>query len=343
MNSNWKTFLESQSAVIADDGSASFSNAPAFPDCALHDLSHLGLVRVSGDDAAIFLQGQFTNNVEEVSDSHSQMSGYCSPKGRMLANFRLFRVGDAFYLQMARDVLAGLMKRLPMFVLMSKVTIEDVSDQLVRVGLSGDCAESLLAGAVDSTPVNPGDVSQGKAITVMRLPGDRPRFEILGEAGEMEALWQQFSSNATPANADLWSLLDIRAGIPFVREATVEAFVPQMLNMQLIDGVSFSKGCYTGQEIVARMKYLGQLKRRMYLARVDRSQPPRPGEELGSTGSESGQGAGKVVASAPSPDGGYELLVVTETAAVERDDLYLGEEPGVRLQLAQLPYPFEDA
>jgi folate-binding protein YgfZ len=159
----------------------------------------------------------------------------------------------------------------------------------------------------------------------------------------MQALWEEARQTATPTSRQAWALLDIRAGIPTVYPETVEAFVPQMANLQLVEGVSFTKGCYTGQEVVARMQYLGKLKRRMYRVRVDTGQPVEPGMELFSASSDSGQGAGRVVDAAASPDGGYEALVVTPISCAEADDLQLGDSGGPALHLLDMPYPFEPA
>ncbi len=323
---DWQEFLNQQRL---DDG--------PLPDCALTDLSHIGLLRVSGEDARDFLQGQLTNDINKVDATHSQLSAYCSPKGRMLASFRILERDDALLLMLPAERLAATLQRLRMFVLRSKVQIEDVSDSLVRIELSGDCAPDLL-------PIDPPGEDNGvhslDGYTVIRVPGDRPRFQVLGDPEAMQALWEEAAGTARPTSAVAWALLDIRAGIPTVYEATVEAFVPQMTNLHIIDGVSFTKGCYTGQEIVARMHYLGKLKRRMYRVRIDSSDRPAPGEALYSPHSASGQGTGRIVSSAPSPDGGYEALAVIEIAAVEAGDIHLGAVDGPRLTFLDLPYTF---
>ena len=342
MNSLWKTFIESQSAVSEQRPGIESGASGTHPQCALTDLSHLGLIRVSGEDARNFLQGQFTNDTREVSSGHYQLSSYCTPKGRMLANFLLFERASDFYLQMPRETLPVVLKRLPMFVLMSKVSIEDACDQLVRIGLAGPDAESLLSGQFPSLPEAAGDALQENGTTLLRLPGAEPRFELIAGPEEMIEWWKKLSETASTVSADYWALLDIRAGIPTIYSATMEAFVPQMTNMQAIDGVSFTKGCYTGQEVVARMKYLGKLKRRMFLARVDTDSRPQAGEELFSTASESGQGAGKIVDARPSPDGGYEVLAVVEISRAEAGDLHLGSIDGPQLRFLELPYRLDE-
>ncbi len=342
MNSQWKRFLESQSALISAQNEVSFTCDSAYPSCALFDLSHLGLVRVSGEDAQTFLQGQFTNDIREVTERHSQLSAYCSPKGRMLANFRIFLHQGDYFLQMPKDTYETVLKRLPLFVLMSKVKVADASDELVSIGLAGDCAESLLQQRFEAIPGKPGGVTQQGETTLIRLPGEPARFQISGSAEAIATLWSQLSETAQPGNRDYWSLLEIRAGIPTIYRETADAFVPQMTNMQQIDGVSFTKGCYTGQEVVARMKYLGKLKRRMYLASVDTDTRPMPGDELFAPGSVSGQGAGKVVDASPSPNGGFELLAVAEITSFHENNLHLQGDQGPKLTPGTLPYAVEE-
>ena len=343
MDSSWKTFLETQIGNAGASAAAQPAGAAIDPACGLLDLSHLGLIRVSGEDAENFLQGQLSNDVREVSDRHFQLSSYCTPKGRMLANFVVFRHADAYMLQLPQELLPAILKRLSMFVMMSKVKVEDASDLLVRIGIAGECAETLLQEHFSALPSKTGGVARGDGMTLLRLPSARARFEIVGEAQAMMALWSKLAETAEITNADWWSLLDIHAGIPTVQSDTVEAFVPQMGNLQLLDGVSFTKRCYTGQEVVARMKYLGKIKRRMYLAHADTDDKPQPGDEIYSASSQSQQGAGKVVDARLSPDGGYDLLAVLEVASADEGDLHLQTALGPTLQLRELPYSLEEA
>ncbi len=343
MNQQWRTFLESQSAIITESDEVSFEKGNQLTECALFDLSYLKLTNVSGEDAVTFLQGQFTNDVREVSPQHHQMSGYCTPKGRMLANFRIFSHNDAYVLQTPADTSPELLKRLSMFVLRSQVSIEDISDRLVAIGLAGSCSEKLLMQNFRSVPTTPGDAIEENGVSLLCLPGPAPRYEIIGQPSDIKSLWKGLSDKTVLTDSEIWKLLDIQAGVPTVYSETVESFVPQMLNMQLIDGVSFDKGCYVGQEVVARMKYLGMLKRRMYLAKVNTDRPPQPGDELFSdTESESGQGAGRVVMSAKSPQGGYELLAVIETTSYQGKKLHLEHASGPILEFLPMPYDLGD-
>ena len=323
MNSEWSDFI------------ASRRPAEAAADCALCDLSHLGLIRAAGPEAAAFLQGQLTSDTRLISPTRAQLSAWCSPKGRMMASFLAFQYGDDLYLQLGAERLETVLKRLRLYVLRTRVELSDASASLARVGLAGDCATRILG---DPLPGEPFAALQRGDLAIVRLPGDRPRFEIVGPVGAVKAFWEQAEGRAVCATPELWSLLDIRAGVPTVFDETADAFVPQMVNLQLVDGVSFTKGCYTGQEVVARMQYLGKLKRRMYLANLAADRVPQPGEELYATGSESGQGAGKVVDARRSPAGGVEALVVVEAGSAEDGEVRLGGPDGPPLSFSPLPY-----
>lgn len=330
MNPVWSDFLASQGMNPGD--------ADSTADCGLSALSDQGFIRIEGEDARDFLQGQLTNDVKLVSSESGQLSGYCNPKGRLYASFLLFEHAGELYMQLPLERLPAILKRLSMFVLMSKVKLTDASADLFSIGLSGDCVDSLL----DEVPAGDFATLQTARGTLLRMPGDLPRVQVISNRDQMHKNWQDFASMATPVNPDFWPLQNIRSGYPQVLDATSEAFVPQMLNMQLLDGVSFTKGCYTGQEVVARMKYLGQLKRRMYRARIETDNPVKAGDLLYSASSQSGQGPGRIVDARLSPDGGYEALVMAQISSVDTGDLQLGDENGPSLQIQDPPYGFSE-
>jgi folate-binding protein YgfZ len=339
MNPQWQEFLTARGAQMAADDSVRFPGPGAPSDCTLFDLSHLGLIAVRGEDTESFLQGQLTNDIRELSATHTQLSSHCSPKGRMLASFRVLRLGDAVYLQLPRERLPDALKRLRLYVLRAKVALEDASDTLIRIAIAGHCAEEALARLGLGVPVRDEDLETTDGVSVLRLPSPSPRFELIGPIDALMGLWDALSQVAAPSSPDAWGLLDIRGGIPTVYRETVEAFVPQMVNLQLIDGVSFNKGCYTGQEVVARMQYLGKLKRRMYWAEVEADSPPRPGDALHAPTSTSEQASGRVVDARPAGPGRFELLAVVEIDAAEGGEVRLGEQ-GPLLRLRPPPYGF---
>lgn len=309
----------------------------------LVDLSHLALWRVHGEDAESFLQGQLSNDIRAVDERHAQLSAYCNPKGRMFAIFQIVRRDHAYYLQLPAALAEPTFKRLRMFVLRAKVKIEPADQELGRLGVSGPNAESLIAELAGPIPAGPYDVVSANEVTVIRLPGRLPRFELLAPLARMPALWQAFARRAKPCGAGVWSWLDIQAALPVVLPGTVEEFVPQMANLELVGGVSFNKGCYPGQEIVARMHYLGRLKQRMFLARLDdASMLPAPGTAVYSPNLP-GQSTGAVIDAQWSPRGGVDMLVVVHLDSMRANDLHLHDFSGPQLGLLSLPYPVPDA
>jgi len=347
MNPAWKTHLEQEGAVfdaetVHNFGDARAEAAVAASRLVLADLSHLGLIEAQGEDAAEFLQGQLSNDVSQVDAAHSQLAAYCSPKGRMLADLRVFAREQAYCLVLPRAILEATLKRLRMFVLRSRVVLEDVSDTLVSFGFAGPEADVRLGEVLAGVPGEHDAVSQTDGLSLIRLPGTVPRFQIHGPAEAAIALWARLRPAAQPVGGAAWGLLDILAGLPSVHPQTVDAFVPQMVNLQAIGGVSFKKGCYPGQEVVARTHYLGKLKRRMYRAHVDTDRIPAPGEEIYLSGAE--QSAGRIVSAQPGAEGGVELLAVIQIASVEAaapGGLHLGAPDGPALSLRELPYAVE--
>lgn len=346
---NWLDFLQQQGATI-DNGlvrefPAAGTDIPK-ETALLCDLSSHGVIKACGDEAQAFLQNQFCNDVRNLNDSTSQLNGYCTPKGRLLAVFRLWQQNDCYYLSLPRERLAAVLKRLQMFVLMSKVNLSDTSDEIVTIGLSGTNAEALLHKAVgqeaQSLPSVTDQCLVFNNIAIIRSPGDTPRFEVYGPVTTMQSLWQQLAPQAFCSSETAWQLQDIQAGIPQVVDATAEAYVPQMVNMELINGLSFKKGCYPGQEIVARTHYLGKQKRRMYLAHIDSTTLPKPGDSIIANDDSSGQAVGSVVNAAAAGDGGVDLLAVLQIAKAKADNLLLADGPKSPLTLKDLPYPVEE-
>ena len=347
MIENWAQFLTDNGANIDNGNAKHFGDENAEKKAALEDhilcdLSHYGLIRAFGEEAENFLQNQFCNDVHNISDNQSQLNAYCNPKGRVLAFFRLFLINGQYYLRLPQKMLADTQNRLQMFVMMSKVTLEDASNELVKIGYSGPDAENKLSKVVDTVPTKIDTVTQTNDITVIRVSDTPPRFEIVSNIENIKNVWEQLSAEAKPVGSGSWNLLDIQNAIPDVVAETKEAFVPQMINLEGINALSFKKGCYPGQEIVARMHYLGKLKRHMFLANTDSQNVPSPGDSLYAEGSDarpqSGQGAGKIVRAESNPNGGTDLLAVIELASKEKGSLHLESPQGPMLNLQPLPY-----
>jgi len=341
LNEAWQSFIRNQGATLEGERVQHFGNPEQERRAAargnvLVDLSELALIRARGNDVQDFLNGQLSNDVRQLDATHSQLAAWCSPKGRMMAVFRLFRRGDDYLMQLPDVLRENLLKRLRMFVLRAKVTLDN-ADDLVGLGLSGPQAESLLRGIAGFAPTGENRSETRDEITIMNIPGPYPRFEVVAPVAVSMQLWNGLKDKATPAAHPVWAWLDITAGIPNVYPETNEEFVPQMANLELIGGVNFKKGCYPGQEIVARMQYLGRLKQRMYRAHVDDANPPRPGAPIYAPDFP-GQSAGAVVDAQPGPDGGSDLLAVIQSSSVTKGTLHLGSENGPLLVVQSLPY-----
>lgn len=346
MKVEWREFLSNNGAEFDDcDRVNSFGNPEREVRAALSgnvfaDLSHLGMLEVHGKDAESFLQGQFSNDVRQLSNETSQLNAYCNPKGRMIASFRMFRRGDTYYLCLPAAMIEPLLKRLRMFVLRADVTLEDTSEAWMRVGLSGPDAVAELESAIgEAVPQAVNGVLEREAFSIIRVPGAQPRFEIYAALDAARKIWDALNVRGAPVGASVWELLDILAGVPTLHPKTCDLFVPQMVNMQLLGGVSFKKGCYPGQEVVARMQYLGKLKRRMYLVKIDGDGAPEPGEEIFSP-ADPEQSAGRIVTAQAHPDGGYRALAVIQISAAA-DELFLGRSRDARIELLDLPYAFQ--
>jgi len=345
MINEWKAFLENAGAVLENDVVTHFGNSTVQSETAttanhevMADLSHLGLIRAHGNDAQTFLQGQLTGDVREVGSQHSQLSGYCSPKGRLLAVLRLFFYNDSYYLQLPREILPTILKRLGMFVLMSKVTLEDSSEFMAHIGLSGPKSEHQLKNIIGQLPLDVDQVLEVDKIIVIRIAGVQPRFEIYGTPAELQRVWEKLSNSAVPVGSAAWRRLDVLAGIPAIYTDTMDAFVPQMVNLETLGGISFKKGCYTGQEVVARLHYRGNLKRRMYLAHVDTPSAPQAGDTLFSPDASDAESTGIIVDAQPSTGEGYDVLAVIRIPYAESSEVRLSDAQGGLLQFLELPY-----
>lgn len=303
----------------------------------LTPLTDIGLIRASGPDAATFLHNLLTNDIEGLPKDGVRRCGLCTPKGRLLASMLVWHDGDDLLIAVAADIHAALLKKLSMYVLRAKVKLTDASDACVLLGLSGPDAAALIGEIGGTLPpaMKSVEIPQGR---ILRL-GDM-RFMLAIDASTVPAVWERLAARAAPAGLDAWHWLDIVAGLPQITLATQEAFVPQMINFETdaVGGVSFKKGCYPGQEIVARAQYLGKVKRRMYRARIESAATlPAAGAHLYAP--ETGDAScGQIVNATPAPGGGHDVLAVLQTACADAGEVHLDSPTGPRLILQPLPY-----
>jgi folate-binding protein YgfZ len=289
-------------------------------------LHHLGVIRVQGEDAAAFLHGQLTQDFALLGTSQARLAAFCNAKGRMLASFIGFKRGaDEILLVCSRDLLAPTLKRLSMFVLRSKAKLSDATADCKLAGVAGETLQSLSAAS--STPWALSEAAGGHLVRL--YPAD----------GQPRGLWVGPASAAVPAGPALdalqWNWGEVRSGIATITAPVVEAFVPQMLNFESVGGVNFKKGCYPGQEVVARSQFRGTLKRRAFIAHADSELAA--GQEVFQA-SDPEQPAGVIAQAAPAPDGGWDAIVSLQLSAAQAGDLHAGSAAGAALQLLPLPY-----
>ena len=288
-------------------------------------LPHLGVIRVEGEDAAKFLHGQLTQDFTLLGLSEARLAAFCSAKGRMQASFIGFKRSPTDILLIcSRDLLAATLKRLSMFVLRAKARLSDASSDFQLLGLAGEAATAQGSAAPAWRKTDAGEAS-----IITLYPAD----------GTPHALWVAPAGQPAPQGEALtpefWQWLDIRSGVATLSAPVVEAFVPQMLNYESVGGVNFKKGCYPGQEVVARSQFRGTLKRRAYL--VHAGAPMQSGDEVFSP-ADSTQPCGTVVQAAAAPSGGFDAIASLQVAAAEQGGLSLGTQ-GSPITLQPLPYP----
>jgi len=335
----WHDFLSAQGAVFEASELQSFGDSrnelAAANGNIITSLSHLGLLQISGEDAVSFLQGQVTNDVKKLDGSNSQYAGYCSPKGRLLGLFLAFAHADHLHLQMPVSILEPIMKRLKMYVMRSKVVITEKSADILCFGIAGPNAQSTLTTLFNKVPQAAQELITLDDATLLRLAGDTPRYQVFTHTENAERIWNALSSNCTKVGKSVWDYLEIQAGIPEIVPATQEAFVPQMVNLDSIDGINFKKGCYTGQEIVARTHYLGKVKRRTQLAHINTEEIPQAGDTIQVVGHE--EAIGQIVRAAPAPNGGVDALIEIRLENLDSTDKFPVWK-GKKLEFKALPY-----
>lgn len=354
MNTTWREFLQQQGAVMHDDIVQNFGDpgselVATQSGTVLCDLSQFGTLKISGAEAQSFLQNLLSSDVNAVNIRHAQISSLNSPQGRILASLLIWQSGGDYFLQLPGSLCTAMQKLLARYVLRAKVKIEETGTQnsdiqTIGFGLAGKHAETLIQQHFGDVPQGNFDSQPFDHGNIIRL--DAQRFQIIIAASHAIELWHKLSAqpqsaSAQTAGSPCWDWLQIHAGIPVILPATQEQFVAQMVNLELIGGVSFKKGCYPGQEIVARMQYLGKLKRRMYLARIKTAghSTPQAADELYSADMGE-QSCGRIVNAAVAPGGGYDVLAVVQISSRESQPIHWQSLRGPTLQFMPLPYPF---
>lgn len=343
----WKDFLTTQTFAYSRPADAATANL--YQEWDLHlqkggflcDVANNGLILVEGADAASFLHAQLSNDIIRQPSDQARLAAYCSVKGRMLASFLTWKSGEQVFLQLPRDLVAPTQKRLSMFVLRAKAKLSDVSEQWVSLGLAGETAVTALAKwfAPFEQIYQRREHADASLGSVIRLPNSLgcERFQWTLPIASAAEIWQTLAQSLPCVASPIWDLYAIHSGVAKIEAQTVDQFVPQMVNYELVGGVNFKKGCYPGQEIVARSQYLGKLKRHMYLAHLEQPEEVLPGQEVFSS-ADPGQACGMVVNAAPNPRGGYDCLLELKSALIEAGEMRVAGGSAC-VELLPLPYP----
>ncbi len=313
MNKHWHSFLESSSGVIAPSGAVVFPHGDNFSDRVVYPLTHFGVLTVSGKDAATLLQGQITCNVNDINMEKSSLAAMCNPKGRVIAIFLLVKKADDFLLVLPVELVDTVRKKLQMYVLRSDVKITDSSDSYCLLGMFDTAKHS-----------QPFFTESNNDVIAVDLPYIVSRKLLIADVESAIKLWSDLveSQGFSLGDTVRWRCLDIYSGIPWLTTETTEEYIPQMLNLDKLGGISFTKGCYTGQEIVARTHYLGKAKREMYLAECDLSELPLPNSVINQSDGSKQYEVGNVLA-AQHDQYGCKLLAVLPSSEIWEANLSL--------------------
>ena len=291
LDPQWLDFLNAQNVQFDDSGKiATFGqaelerflikNGPV-----ITSLTHQGLIKVAGSEAETFLQGQLTNDIKDVTDTQAQISAYCDPQGQVLAIFLIFKYKGDFYLSFDSTLKASILKRLTMFVMRSDVQLTDMSNELIHIGFAGEFGDLDIQRRLDTKVKEIYETGyieeEGMTdVCVVKVPGPYHKYDLFGPADQVELAWQSLRSNADLTNSYDWNLLNIAAGVPEVTTETSAQFIAQFLNLDKLDGINFKKGCFPGQEIIARVHYRGKVTKRMFRIRCNEVLDLKTGDEL---------------------------------------------------------------
>ena len=350
VNDNWKTYLQNQGAKFVDNQGTelvtTFKSLDSLTSSSfIAPLTHQALLNIAGPDSAKFMQGQLTCDVNAVTTGISSLGAACTPKGRIYTSFRLIQQENceppSFMLRMRQNLIDSSIATLGKYIVFFKSKMTSFVDTWVGIGIHGEACDNLLTEFFGEIPTEINQATQNERGLLIRNPGRNTRYEAWLPVTHAQALWSTLAVVVSPASTYAWILEDIRAGIAEVSLATAETFIPQALNFQAINAVSFSKGCYTGQEIVARTQYRGKSKRLMLRAMLEKAPTLTPGTDLLDTNSQKNV-ATLVEAVRVNTEQQEVLLVVLDELAETSDWQFTVDNQNFTGSRLELPYQIDD-
>lgn len=352
-NAQWQTFLESLNVQFDSKGKITtfghtelerflIKNGPV-----MTSLCDQALIKVTGSEAQNFLQGQLTNDLNGVTDHQAQLSAYCDPQGQVLTIFLVFKYQGDYYLRFDGSLKESTIKRLTMFIMRSDVQLTDVSDELIHIGFAGefgdlDIQRRLSTKVKEIYETGLIDIDGMRDVCVVKVPGPYHTYELFGPVDQIEQAWQSLRSNADLTNSYDWNLINIAAGMPNVDSQTTGQFVGQFLNLDKLDAINFKKGCYPGQEIIARVHYRGKVTKRMFRIRCDEVLEIQSGDTLVLKDGNDKTYKLAVVTSNPGIFEGTLCLAIGTLKSLEAAEGDLKTESGQGAFIEPLPYTITD-
>ena len=332
MQDTWQAFLIDQGATIQDNGVIEFDNAniKLSKSPIVSPLSGFTVLAIGGNDRHAFLHSQFINDLNLIEKPAAQLSAWCNPKGQVITNFFIINTGISYLLIFKQDLTAFVQKRLGMFVLRSEVTIDNISESSPLVGIAN---LKNLSSLSPNVPTNPGEVIAHQGLIIICYPDNSGRYLIIGSNEALIKKISELKESFTITGSSTWNLLDILAGHPWITSVTQEQFLPQMLNLDALKGLSYQKGCYPGQEVIARLHYRGEVKKRLHLIKAEQALIAGNVIHLQDTDKK----VGIIINAEPHPDGSSYALAVIELEKVN-EKLFSDNH---QITLQELPYAVE--
>lgn len=349
MNKEWQEYLIETGAQFDDNGDIKTFGLPEIEHFMVKhgpitsDLSTQSLIKATGEDAFSFLQGQFSNDLNDVSQSTAQLTAYCDPQGKVLALITIFKIDDDYYLSFDGSLKETILKRLTMFKMMAKLEFTDVSDDLLQIGYAGDFANldlqrDFTLKTKDIYQVHTLDSENIQNVTVIKVPGPYHNYRLFGKIDAMKSVWKTLKSNGEAIGTLDWTLLDIVSGQPVINDKTSEQFIAQFINLDKLNAINFKKGCYPGQEIIARMHYRGKAAKRMLRMHTSVLQQFQAGDEIKLQDATERNYKFTIISAAPEIYEGTIALAISNVKALESVKGDLKNENGDLFTIEPMPY-----